>query len=128
MHNMDLNNRSLNGGFIKKSKDQFLREAAAEIGELQGQLKLLQEQAKAGYEQITKLEWERDCARLALTAVGIKYDITKEQMLEIYNAHVKLVEAEFLARNEEQKKQFIADIKAGKKIEFTATPNPGTVN
>lgn len=128
MHNMDLNNRSLNGGFIKKSKDQFLREASAEIATLKDALKQYEAQAKAGYEQIEKMKWQIVQLRMGVAALATHGGLTPDQVKEIYEVYCAREDAKIQEQikkdADEAKTKFLQDLKDGKKVEFQQAPNP----
>lgn len=124
----DPSNNRLNGGFIKKSKDQFLREAAAEIAELKAAMRLRDDQARAGYEQIEKMKWQIVQLRMGVASLATYAGLTPDQVKEIYEKYCEAEEAkaqeQLLKETEEAKKKLRADLAAGKVVEFQQTPNP----
>lgn len=123
---MQYNDR--NGGFIKKSKDQFLREAGEEIAMLKATIKRMNEEAEAGGQQIEKMKWQIVQLRMGVAALATHAGHTPDQVKEIYEKYCEAEEAkvkdELLKETEEAKRKLREDLAAGKKIEFSSQPNP----
>ena len=123
-----MHDNRLNGGFIKKSKDQFLREAAAEIANLKDTLKTMNEQARQGYEQIEKMKWQIVQLRMGVASLATYAGLTPDQVKEIYEKYCEAEDAkineQLLKESEAAKQKLREDLAAGKKIEFTQTENP----
>jgi len=102
---------------IQKPKEQFLREAGEEIRKLKHEVEFRDQ-------TLERMAWQNAQLRAAITALGIKYELTPDAMKEIVDAYMAKEEAEFMKLNEEKKAQFMSDIKAGKKVNFSVTENP----
>ncbi len=124
----DPSNNRLNGGFIKKSKDQFLREAAAEIAELKAAMRIRDDQARAGYEQIEKMKWQIAQLRLGVTSLATYAGLTPDQVKEIYEkycaAEDKKINEQLLKETDDAKRKLREDLANGKVVEFQKAPNP----
>lgn len=128
IHGNNRMNGDSNGGFIKKSKDQFLREAAAEIGELKAALKMRDEQARVGYETIEKMKWQIAQLRMGVASLATYAGLTPTQVHEIYTKYCEAEDAkineQLLKETDAAKTKLREDLAAGKVIEFQQAPNP----
>ena len=99
------------------SKGQLLKKAESMIAKME-------EERTKGLEHIKNQTWQIAQLRMAVTALCMKFNVSTEQCKEIYDAFCaeedkKIVDSQ-LEQLEAAKKKMVEDIKAGKKVEFTA--------
>lgn len=100
---------------ILKSERQLLIEANQLIGQMT-------KERIAGVEHIEKMKWQIAQLRMGVAALATHFKLTPDEVRVIYDAYCdeqdKAANADVMKANEEAKAQFVADLKAGKKVEF----------
>ena len=108
---------SLNSENIHLTKGQLLKKAEKHIAQME-------EERTKGMEHLKTQAWQIAQLRMAVTALCLKFNVSTDQCKEIYNAFCeeedKKIIADQLEQVEAAKKKMVEDIKAGKKVEFTA--------
>lgn len=110
---------SSENGLIKTPKDLLIA-AEKKIGELQNQIRGMEEEAKQGAETIDKLKWQTAQLRIAVTAMGEHFKCPPDEFKKIYDAYCDKQNAEVQKLAEEAKAKFMQDLKDGKVPEFKA--------
>jgi hypothetical protein len=108
---------SSENGIIKTPKDLLIA-AEKKIGELQNQIRTMEDEAKAGVETIDKLKWQTAQLRIAVTAMGEHFNCPPEEFKKIYDAYCDKQNAEVQKLADEAKAKFIQELKDGKVPEF----------
>lgn len=103
---------------VVKSTKQLLIEAEQKIGQMENERRL-------GIQHIEELKWLVASARSGVAALATHFNLTPMQVKEIYDEYCKVQNQKILDDNEAAKKQFVQDLKDGKKPEFKILENPG---
>lgn len=113
----------INGGKqqVYLSKGQELKLASKQIA-------LMVEEREKGIEQIKNQAWRIAQLQMAVTALCLKFEVSTDQCKVIYDEFCAKEDEKIIAQQQEAlnvvKQKMMDDIKAGKKVEFTAMDNP----
>jgi hypothetical protein len=106
-----INNLGSGENGVIKSQKQLLIEAEQKIG-------MLENERRAGIEHIESLKWLVASARSGVAALATHFKLTPADVKVIYDDYCKRESEKILAENEANKKKFVEDLQAGKKVEF----------
>lgn len=89
----------------------------------------MEEERTKGMEQIKNQAWRIAQLQMAVTALCNEFNVSTEKCKEIYDAFCAKEDQRLLDLQQKEldkaKEKFAADIKAGKKVEFTAMDRSG---
>lgn len=113
-----------NGPVINGMKQQVYLSKGQELKMANKQIALMVEHQEKGMEQIRNQAWRIIQLQMAVTALCLEFNVSTEKCKEIYDAFCAKEDEKIIAAQQAEldkaKAKLVADIKAGKKVEFTA--------
>lgn len=114
----------INGNHVNGTKQQVFLSKGQELKLANKQIALMVDEREKGIEQIKNQAWRIAQLQMAVTALCMKFEVSTEKCKEIYNEFCAKEDEKIIAQQQEAlnaaKQKLIDDIKAGKKVEFTA--------
>lgn len=94
------------------------------LKEAEKKIAVMEDERKKGMEHIKQMTWQIAQLRMAVTALCEQFGVSTEKCKEIYDAFCAKEDARIIEEQQQAvnaaKKKLQEDIKAGKKVEFTA--------
>ncbi len=105
-------------------KQKIHMSKGAELKESRRLIEKMMAEREKGMEQIKNQAWRIAQLHMAVTALCMEFNVSTERCKEIYDAYCAKEDQKILdhqqAELDKAKAKFTEDIKAGKKVEFTA--------